>query len=544
MASAPTVDLPQIRQVLCALLAAGKQEEALDAVLGLLAQLRDHSAALELRLRQLLRHQYGRRSEKLDPKQLSLLLAELTAAPAPPPATPPDAQVAPPAPAAPPTPPLPTAPPRRRPTGRKPLPAQLERREVRCSPSSDERFCAPCGRDKQLIGVERSEILEWVPGHFIVLVQVREKYACTGCEAGVVIGPTMDKPIEGGLPGPNLLTHILVSKYKDHAPLNRLADMLARAGVELAPSTLGDWVRQGAELLEAVYHAIYDRVLTAHVVQADDTGLRVLDRSHPAGIKKGHIYGLVGDGQLVVFAYTPTWSGAEARALLQDRRGWLQADGYAGFDQLFTGPDPPMVEVGCMAHNRRKYVAALDSGDLRAAVPVGIIAKLYQIEDEAKARGPDAAGRLALRQEKSAPLMTELGQWIAQVHPTATPKSPLGKALTYSVNQWRALNRFLEDGALELDNNGVERALRAIAVGRHNWLFAGSDAGARRAAILYSLFGSCALCGVEPFEYLRDVIEKLSGNFPMRRVGELVPNEWARRRDQERDALAAATATA
>lgn len=173
---------------------------------------------------------------------------------------------------------------------------------------------------------------------------------------------------------------------------------------------------------------------------------------------------------------------------------------------------------------------------------MGIIAKLYRVEEEAKERGLDAAGRLALRQEKSAPLMAELGQWIAAVHPTVTPKSPLGKALTYSINQWRALGRFLEDGALELDNNGVERALRAIAVGRHNWLFAGSDAGARRAAILYSLFGSCALCGVEPYEYLRDVIEKLSGNFPMRRIGELVPDEWARRR--EHTAQAAATATA
>jgi len=540
MAHELAVDLQQIRQVLCDLHAAGKHDEAIEAVLSLLERLRDRNTELELRLGQLLRRQFGRRSEKIDPNQLSLLLAEMVAGAAATPAAPP---AAPPSTATSNTPSQQPAAPRRRPTGRKPLPPQLPRQEVVLSPSAEEKHCATCDLDKKRIGVERSEILEFVPGHFIVLVQVREKYACLKCEDGVVIGPTMDKPIEGGLPGPNLLTHVLVSKYKDHAPLNRLAGMLARCGVELAPSTLGDWVREGAELLEAVYRAIYERVLTAHVVQADDTGLRVLDRSHPAGVKKGHIYGLVGDGELVAFAYTPTWSGAEARQLLDGHRGWLQADGYAGFDQLFSGPDPPMVEVGCMAHNRRKYVEALDGGDLRAAVPVGIIAKLYQVEDEAKERGLDAAGRLALRQEKSAPLMTELGQWIAQVHPTVTPKSPLGKALTYSINQWRALNRFLEDGALELDNNGVERALRAIAVGRHNWLFAGSDAGARRAAIMYTIFGSCALCGVEPASYLRDVIEKLSGRFPMRRIGELVPDEWARRRhEQETAAPAVATA--
>ena len=484
MARELAVDLEQIRQVLAELLAAGKSAEALDAVLGLLAQLRDRNTELELRVRQLLRHQFGRRSEKLDPKQLALALTELAAAPAPPPAPVPPAPSEPPPKA--PTPP----PPRRRPTGRKPLPAHLERREVILRPTAEERHCDPCDRDKKLIGVERSEVLEFIPGRFIALVQVREKYACDLCEEGVVIGPTMDKPIEGGLPGPNLLTHILVSKYKDHAPLNRLVDMLARAGVELAPSTLGDWVRQGSELLEALYRAIYERVLTAHVVQADDTGLRVLDRTHPAGIKKGHIYGLVGDGKLVAFAYTPTWSGAEARALLKGRRGWLQADGYAGFDQLFTGPDPPMVEVGCMAHNRRKYVDALDGGDLRAAEPVAIIAKLYCVEDEAKERGLDAAARLALRQEKSAPLMTELGAMDCQDPPARDAEEPTRQGAHVLDHQWRALNRFLEDGALELDNNGVERPLRAIAVGRHNWLFAGSDAGARRAAILYTIFGS------------------------------------------------------
>jgi transposase len=516
-----TIDLQHVRQVLVDLIGAGKPDEAIATVLSLLERLRDKNAELELRVRDLLRHQFGRRSERIDPNQLSLLLAGLAQEAASSPAPKPDE-----APAAPPPASREAGHPPRRPTGRKPLPADLPREEVILKPPAEELVCGQCGRDKKRIGAERAEMLEFVPGHFKVLVQVREKYACPRCQEGVAIGPTMEKPIEGGLPGPNLLTQVLVSKYKDHLPLNRQVGIFARSGVEIAPSTLCDWVREGVELVEPVWRAIYEEVLACHVVQVDDTGLRVQDRHHPGGSRKGHIWGLVGDGKLVVFAYTPTWSGAEARELVKGHRGWLQVDGYAGFDQIFTGADPPMVEAGCMAHCRRKFVGALDAGDVRAAVPVGVIVKLYGVEEEAREAHLDAPGRLALRKEKSAPLIQELGEWIAKTHPTVTPKSALGKAFTYAVNQWRPLTRFLEDGAVQIDNNGVERVLRAIAVGRNNWMFAGSDAGAHRAAVLYSIFGSCALCGVEPVAYLRDVIEKLSGSFPMRRLRELLPDVW------------------
>jgi len=529
-AAPPPLDQAQVRATLLALLTGGQPETAVDTVLQLLTALQDHATALAQRVAQLLKQTYGRRSEQVDPAQLRLLLAALAGAPTESPAA---AATAPTLPAPPPR------APRRPPTGRRPLPADLPREEQVHTPPERERHCAGCDQPKARIGVERSEVLEWLPATFKVIVHLREKYACPRCQDGVVIAPVPEKVIDGGRPGPGLLAHVLVAKYRDHVPLYRLAGIYARSGVALAPSTLGGWVAEGAELLTPVADAIYATVLDAHVLQIDDTGLRVLDRSHPGGVKKGHLWGLVGDGRLVAFAYTPSWEGAAARALVETRRGWLHADGYAGFDQLFTRPGATAVEVGCWAHTRRKFFEAMEAGDVRAALAVERIQQLYRLERDATVRGLDAAARLALRQAQATPIVDALGQWIADVHPQAPPRSLLGKALRYALNQWTALRRFLEDGALPLDTNGVERALRAIAVGRKNWLFAGADVGARRAAILYTLFGSCALCGVEPWAYARDVLEKVSGTtFPQSRLPELLPDRWGTDHPEARIAAA------
>jgi hypothetical protein len=342
----------------------------------------------------------------------------------------------------------------------------------------------------------------------------------------VAIAPLPDRVIDGGRPSAGLLAHVLVAKFRDHLPLNRQVAIFGRAGVALATSTLCDWVREGAELLEPIAAAIHERALGAHALQIDDTGLRVLDRSHPDGVRRGHLWGLVGDRRWASFRYTPTWEGQAARALVEGRVGWLQADGYAGFDQLFKRPGATAIEVGCMAHVRRRFVEALEGGDLRAAIPVEKIRKLYRVERAARESGLDPPATRALRLEESKPVLDALGRWIADVYDTVTPKSPLGKALYYILARWTALVRFLEDGALEIDNNGVERALRAACVGRKNWMFAGSDDGGRRAAILYTVISTAVLFGVEPWAYVRDLLEKISSGFAQRRIAELLPDTW------------------
>ena len=512
------VDLASVRATLVELQAQGKDDDVVQVVMSLLTQLCAANRELELRVQHLLRQTFGRKTERVDPRQIALLLAELAAqqpaaaAPAEDHGKTESAPVA-------------VRAHQRRP-GRNPLPEWLPREKAVLTPSPEDLVCSHCGSKKERIGSETNELLEWMPGRFKVIEQEREKYACESCQGEVVIGPVGDKPLDGGLPGPGLLAHVLVSKYRDHLPLNRQAAMFARAGVEIADSTLAGWVQQGAELLAPVADAIHEQAMNAHVVQCDDTLLRVLDKEHAGGSKRGHIWGLIGDKVWASFKYTPSWEGDRAQALVEGRKGWLQVDGYSGFDALFNAAGADIIEVGCMAHARRKYVEALESGDTRAAVPIAIFQRLYAVEAEATAGRLDPLARLKLRTERSVALMDELGEWVAKIHPQVTPKSPLGKAFTYSLNQWRQLKRFLEDGRVQIDNNGVERELRAVAVGRKNYLFAGSDAAAERAAVLYTVIGTAVLHGAEPMAYVRDLVEKIGGTYPAKQLRELLPDRW------------------
>jgi transposase len=512
-----------LREVLASLVAQGQTDEAIEIACQLLSRMHEHTRDLELRLAHLLRQTFGRRSEKIDPAQLTLLLQELAREPEPEGKT--EELIA-------------AAAlrrrterdrdrPRTKPTGRKPLPAHLPREEVVSRPPEQELTCPHCREERTCIGAERSEVLDWIPATFRVLVHVREKYACARCREGVAIGPLPDRVIDGGLPSAGLLGQVLVAKFRDHLPLNRQVGIFARAGVELSPSTLCGWVREGAALLEPISQAIHARALAAHALQIDDTGLRVLDRSHPAGVRRGHLWGLVGDRRWASFRYTPTWEGKAARALVETRVGWLQADGYAGFDQLFKRAGATAVEVACMAHARRRFVEALEGGDVRAAIAVEKIRKLYRVERAARDAGLDPPATLALRQAESKPVLDSLGKWMAEVYHTVPPKSPLGKALYYTLSRWPALARFLEDGAVEIDNNGVERALRAACVGRKNWMFAGSDEGAQRAAILYTVISTAVLFAVEPWAYVRDLLEKISSGFLQRHIDQLLPDAWS-----------------
>ncbi len=515
--------LDELRAFIKQIIAEGRLDDALDLLFDLIARMRDKNNEQALRLAKLLRQKFGRSSEKVTREQLDLFLqsvaeqdpaaaqqAEELALPPAPPAEPPRKH--------------------RKRTGRNPLPPGLPRTVQEIEPSPQQYVCEQCGGQKERIGYEVSELLEFVPAGFHIIEQRRVKVACKCCQEGVAIAPVADKPIERGRPGPGLLAHVAISKYQDHQPLYRLSGIYARAGVALAPSVLGSWVAVVAVAFEPIYKVLVQLTLSAYVVGVDDTGLRVLDKDHPAGVKRGHIWAYVGyeDGRPVrtFFSYTATWEKEGPCAILQQRTGYIQGDGYKGIDDLFLGPDAKAVRVGCMDHARRKFKEALDGDDLRAAVPLKLLGRLYEVEDLAKARKDDTVGRQQLRDQYSRPVMDELKKWIAATAPTAVPKSPMGKAITYAVNQWPYLTVYLDDGAVPISNIAVEQRIRAIALGRKNYLFAGSDEGAWRAAIIYTILANCTLAGVEPFAYMRDVLDRLSRGWPASRIDELLPQNW------------------
>jgi hypothetical protein len=319
----------------------------------------------------------------------------------------------------------------------------------------------------------------------------------------------------------------VTSKYADHLPLNRLSKIYAREGVDLAVSTLADWVAAVDTSLAPLAERIRELVLCSHLTQADDTGLKVLDDKAPGGSKRGHLWCYLGDAKWAAFVYTPDWRKEGPQSFLAERKGWLQADAYKGYDGLFTRDGATAIEVGCWAHARRPFFELFQAGDVRAAVLLEKVQRLYAVEAEADSEGDDDDARQRRREQYSKPVLEEIGRWCATTYNREPPKSALAKAIGYIVNQWQALSRFLEDGRLPLDNTRCERALRGIAIGRKNYLFAGSDVGAERAATIYTLIGTCALSGVDPLAYFTDVLRKLeTGRFPASRIDELLPPNW------------------
>jgi transposase len=504
-ASTVTSQIDDIKTMLASLLDDDRKDEALDLFVSILSQLASDNDKLSHQLRLMLKARFGRKTERLDPAQLRLFLEELSRSQAPAePAQPVVAHV------------------RRKPIERKgsksAIPESIPRQVVRLEPVEAERTCG-CGAEKTCIGCERSQVLELVPAQFKVIVYERAKYACRKCEAaGVVVAAVPPKPIEGGLPGFGLLADVLIKKYVEHLPLHRIRDIYKRHGPDIPVSTLADWVAAGAEALEPVAEEIRKRVLASWVVQVDATPLTVLDRSKPGGSKRGHMYASLGDERCVVYDYRPTGSASGPCEFLGTREGWVQADAAGAFEPLFALGRAK--EAGCWSHARRYFVEALDT-DRRSAVALKWIGDLFMSEREAAGR--TAEERLELRRQRSAPVLKDLGAWIAEMSKSVPPKSPLGKALTYATNQWRPLTRFLEDGRLEIHNNACERALRRIAVGRNNWLFAGSDAGAERAAVIYTVVGTCRLHDVDPFAWLKDVLEKIASGWKQSEIAGLLP---------------------
>jgi len=353
-----------------------------------------------------------------------------------------------------------------------------------------------------------------------VIQTARAKYACPQCHEGVVEAPVPPQALEKSLAGEGLLAHLVVSKYVDHLPLHRLEGIFAREGIDLARTTLCGWVADVATALTPIGDQLRREITAASYLQTDDTSVTVL--GDDGGSFKGRLWTYLDPlGQQVVFEATTTHERDGPEAFLAGFRGALQADAYTGYDALYQSGT--IVEIGCWAHARRRFVDAflLDGS---AARMVALIQQLYQVERMAAHVEADA--RQALRQEQSVPLLARIDAERQALARTVLPKSPLGDAVRYLTNQWAALQRFVTDGRLGIDNNRAENQLRVVAVGRRNWLFAGSFEGARRAALLYSLVQSCKLVAVAPFPYLKDVLLRVATH-PHCHIDQLTPKRWA-----------------
>jgi len=469
--------------------------------------LKQHIAVLEQQLVALRRARFGKQSEKLDEQihQLELMIEDLETTASPPPAPETDAPV--------------DKPERKK---RKPLPEHLPRETIE---HGSHDCCEQCGETLALIGEDVSEQLEYKPASFRVIRHVRPKYSCTCCNS-IVQAPAPSRPITRSYAGPGLLAHVAVAKFCDHLPLYRQSQIYSREGVALERSTLADWVGQICHLLRPLNDALQTYVLAASKVHGDDTPVPVLQPGRKT-TKMGRLWGYLRDDRpagsdaapAVWFTYTPDRKGKWPAEHLATFSGTLQADGYAGYNALYaTGR---INEAACWAHVRRRFFE-IDQVQLNsfATEVLREIAKLYVVEKEIKGKTPEQ--RKAARQARAGPVLESLKTQLRTTLGTVPKKLPLAKAIHYALVRWDALVRYVDDGTIEIDNNPIEREIRPIALGRKNYLFAGSDAGGERAAMMYSLINTAKLNGVEPEAYLTHVLSVIAEH-PVNRVDELLP---------------------
>jgi transposase len=468
---------------------------------------------LKLLILKLKRMHFGPRSEKLDTdiEQLELRLEDLEAnqgAAEPLPVQPATAALNVKAPGKP---------------ARRPLPSNLPRETETIAPKQQE--CPDCGGALKLLGEDVSEVLEYVPARFKVIRTVRPKLSCRCCSR-ILQEAAPSRPVERSLAGAGLLAHVLVSKYADHLPLYRQSEIYRREGVDLDRSTLADWVGATSRTLQPLVNALERYVLTAEKLHADDVPVPVLEPGR-GKTKTGRLWTYVRDDRpagsqeaaAVWFAYSPDRKSEHPAQHLKAYNGILQADGYAGFQKLYETGD--IVEAACWAHARRKFHELYQAHRSPVAKEaMDRIAQLYAIEEEIRGRSPGE--RRMVRQTRSRPLLDAMQIWLKATMTKMSRKSDVAMAVHYALERWRALTLFCDDGRVEMDNNAAERSLRAVALGRKNYLFAGSDAGGERAAAIYSLLGTAKLNGMDPEAYLTAVLRRIADH-PMNRIAELLP---------------------
>jgi transposase len=522
--------LRQLRESAQALLREGKVEESWELLLSALEAVFLKTQELELLVSRLRRVGRGTRSERIDPAQMQLLFEELirqSGQPAEPDLeaeAKEDAALEREIAAAENRQPEQRQNPRRKGPGWQVH--RIERQTHKAAVPQDQRGCPRCGRPMKPMGEDITRRLQYVPGRFIEHEYRLQKYGCGTCKEGVTTAPAPAQVLTRSAADASLLAHIVVSKYADHTPLHRLHRIYARSGVEIPVSTLSDWTAGVGELVQPLIQALYERVLKAYIVGTDATGLKVLDPMSPAHIQRGSMWVLSGDRREVLFRYTPTGEGESGPwQFLAGRTGYIQADASNIFDRLFNGKAASAIELGCWSHGRRRLVAMQDT-DFRVAYPLKLISRLYRVEHLADARQLKPEDRAELRKERSTPTLQKLKGWLVATGAAEPPSSELAQASAYLLNHWTALTRFVEDGRVSLDNNHVEQQLRDVALGRKNYLFAGSHDAARRAANLYSLMRTCAQYGVPPLPYLTDVLSKLAAGWDPQRMDELLPHCW------------------
>ncbi len=411
---------------------------------------------------------------------------------------------------------------------RRPLPEHLPReRIVHPGPSA----CACCGgTNLRKIGEDVTEMLEVIPRQWKVIQHVREKFSCRACEK-ISQTPAPSHPIARGRAGPQLLAQVLFSKYGLHLPLNRQSDTYRREGIELDVSTLADWVGAASATLMPLVDCIQTHVFAADRIHADDTPVKVLAKNK---CRTGRLWTYVRDDRpfagadppAAVFFYSRDRSGIHPEEHLRGYTGLMQADAYAGFNRLYESSRKPaaIVEAACWAHARRKYFDLARIAKAPIAVEaIERIDALFAIEREINGVAPER--RMAARNERSRPLVVGLEIWLRQQRAKLSPKSETARAIDYGLKRWTAFTRFLDDGRLCMSNNAAEREIRAVAVGRHNWIFAGSDEGGRRAAAIYTLINTAKLNDIDPQAWLADVLHQINDH-PAKHIDELLPWNW------------------
>jgi transposase len=398
--------------------------------------------------------------------------------------------------------------------GRMKLPDSLRREEIIIEPSADIAGC-------KKMGEEITEVLEYNPGELFVKKYIRHKYAKPD-NSGVLIGSLPSRPLEKAMAGEGLLAQIIIDKYVDHLPLYRQMQRFERNGLKLPYSTLTDWVSSTCKLIEPLFEALKKQVLQSPYLHADETPIKVMDKDKNGETHRGYYWVYHNSIDKLVFFDYQEGRGREGPAgILENFKGYLQTDGYIAYDAFDN--QESITLLNCMAHARRKFNEALSNDEIRAGHAMQAIQKLYAIERDCKEQSLSYESIKAVRQQQSVPILTGLGKWMQQQYVQITPKSPIGKALAYSIERWDKLSLYTQEGMLKIDNNLVENSIRPVALGRKNYLFAGSHEAARRAGMLYSLLGTCKLHNTEPYTWLKNTLNKIATH-PVNKVHELLPH--------------------